>query len=158
MRLTRLTDYSFRVLIFLAADPGRQATIREIAVRYDISRNHLMKVANLLARHGFVRAARGRGGGLTLARPASEISVGAVVRVLEDDFGVVECMSKGGTCRIEPACILKPLLGRAVGAFLDVLDGATLADLVRQPETLLRLLDRPVVPLRRREAERKTAT
>lgn len=158
MRLTRLTDYSFRVLIFLAANQGRQATIRDIAMRYDISRNHLMKVANLLARHGFVRASRGRGGGLMLARPPEEIVIGSVVRKLEDDFAVVECMGKGGSCRIEPACALKPLLGRAVGAFLDVLDGATLGDLVRQPEILVNLLDRPAFQTRRRDAERKTAT
>ena len=158
MRLTRLTDYSFRVLLFLAATDGRQATIRDIATRYDISRNHLMKVANLLARHGFVRASRGRGGGLTLARPAGEITVGSVVRKLEDDFAVVECMGQGGVCRIEPACLLKPLLGRAVGAFLEVLDGATLGDLVRPPDILVNLLDRPAFQARRRELDRKVAT
>jgi len=145
MRLTRLTDYSFRVLIYLAAHDGRQATIREIAARYDISRNHLMKVANLLARHGFIKAARGRGGGLRLAKPPAEIGIGEVVRRLEDDFAVVECMGAGGACCIEPACALKPLLGRAVGAFLGVLDGATLADLAHQPKALVKLLEAPAL-------------
>ncbi|HLF58649.1 MAG TPA: Rrf2 family transcriptional regulator [Alphaproteobacteria bacterium] len=158
MRLTRLTDYSFRVLIFLAANEGRHATIREIAARYNISRNHLMKVANLLARHGFVRAMRGRGGGLALARAPEEIGLGDVVRRLEDDFAVVACMGDGGACRIESACALKPLLSKAVGAFLDVLDGATLADLVRQPKVLVSLLDRPGFQARRREAGPKVAS
>lgn len=143
MRLTQLTDYSYRMLIFLAATAPRQATIREIASGYGISRNHLMKVANLLARHGFVRAARGRSGGLTLARPAAEIVLGDVARKLEGDFGLVECMGNGSHCRIEAACNLKPLFARAVDAFLGVLDAATLADLVRQPQALTLLLERP---------------
>jgi Rrf2 family nitric oxide-sensitive transcriptional repressor len=157
MRLTRLTDYSFRVLIYLAANEGRQATIKDIAAQYGISRNHLMKVANLLARHGFVRAVRGRGGGLRLARPAGDIGLGDVVRKLEDDFAVVECMGRGGSCRIEAACALKPILGRAVNAFLGVLDEATLGDLVRQPAAIVNLLERPGFAARRRDAERKVA-
>ncbi len=143
MRLTRLTDYSYRVLIFLAANGGWQATIREIATRYSISRNHLMKVANLLARHGFVRAVRGRGGGLMLARAPSEISLGDVARKLEDDFAVVECFAVSGRCRIEPACKLRPLLSQAVAAFLDVLDGASLADITREPAAIAGLLEIP---------------
>ena len=155
MRLTRLTDYSFRVLIYLAASDGRQATIRDIASQYRVSRNHLMKVANLLARHGFVRAARGRGGGLTLARPASEIRLGDVLRKLEDDFAVVECMAGPGRCVIEPGCTLKAMLVRAVNAFLEVMDEATLADLVRQPAVIVGLLNQPGFAAHRRDAERK---
>jgi len=143
MRLTRLTDYSYRVLIYLAANGERQVTIREIAASYSISRNHLMKVANLLARNGFVRAVRGRGGGLTLARAPSEINMGDVARKLEEDFAVVECFTGSGRCRIEPGCRLKPLLGRAVDAFLHELDTATLADIVGEPAAIVHLLARP---------------
>lgn len=141
MRLTRLTDYSYRVLIYLAANRGRQVTIREIAEGYSISRNHLMKVANLLARNGFVRAMRGRGGGLALARAPADINLGAVVRSLEEDFALVDCFGEAGRCRIEPACRLKPLLGRAMQAFLRELDGATLADIVHEPAEIVRLFD-----------------
>jgi Rrf2 family nitric oxide-sensitive transcriptional repressor len=151
MRLTRLTDYSYRVLIYLAANEGKQATIRDIADLYNISRNHLMKVANLLARHGFVRAVRGRGGGLTLGRPPEEIGLGDVARRLEEDFAVVECLGDRGMCRIEPGCGLKSMISRATGAFLAVLDEATLADLVTQPKIIIDLLDRPIPrPKRRR--------
>jgi Rrf2 family nitric oxide-sensitive transcriptional repressor len=141
MRLTRLTDYSFRVLIFLATNEPRQATIKEIAGAYGISKNHLMKVANLLARNGFVRAVRGRGGGLLLGKPPGDIRLGDVVRKLEDDFAVVECMAGPGRCRIEPGCELKPLLGQATDAFLKVLDGATLADIIRGREAIAFLLE-----------------
>lgn len=143
MRLTRLTDYSYRVLIYLAANRDRKVTIREIATNYSISRNHLMKVANLLARNGFVRAVRGRGGGLTLARPPADINLGEVARKLEDDFAVVECFSATGRCRIEPVCGLKPLLGRAVAAFLNELDDTTLADIVSEPAQVINLFARP---------------
>ncbi len=143
MRLTRLTDYSYRVLIYLAANRGRQVTIREIATNYSISRNHLMKVANLLVRNGFVRAVRGRGGGLTLARTPADINLGEVARKLEEDFAVVECFAGLGRCRIEPACGLKPLLTRAMDAFLAELDGTTLADIVREPAQIVRLFDQP---------------
>lgn len=143
MRLTRLTDYAYRVLIYLAATRDRQVTIREIAANYSISRNHLMKVANLLARNGFVRAVRGRGGGLSLARPPSEINLGDVARKLEEDFAVVECFRGTGRCRIEPGCRLKPMLARAVDAFLSELDGTTLADIVHEPAEIVRLFERP---------------
>ncbi len=155
MRLTRLTDYSFRVLIYLATNAPRQATIREIAAAYGISKNHLMKVANLLARYGFVRAVRGRGGGLLLGKAPTEIVLGDVVRKLEDDFAVVECMAGPGRCRIEPGCELKRILSKATDAFLHTLDAATLADIVRERETIAFLLEgdrgaRPVPPSVRR--------
>jgi len=158
MRLTRLTDYSYRVLIYLAANEGKQATIREIADLYNISRNHLMKVANLLARHGFVRAARGRGGGLTLARPPEEIGLGDVARRLEEDFAVVECLGDNGMCRIEPGCALKSMISKAIGAFLAVLDEATLADLVTQPKIIIDLLERPIPRAKRRRAASRAAS
>jgi Rrf2 family nitric oxide-sensitive transcriptional repressor len=157
MRLTRLTDYSYRVLIYLAANEGKQATIRDIADLYNISRNHLMKVANLLARHGFVRAVRGRGGGLTLARRPEEIGLGDVARRLEEDFAVVECLGDRGMCRIEPGCALKPLIAKAIDAFLAVLDEATLADLVTQPKMLINLLEQPIPRGKRRRALSKAS-
>ena len=143
MQLTRLTDYSFRILIYLAANRGRQVTVREIAANYSISRSQMMKVANILTQRGFVRAVRGRGGGLTLARPPSQINMGDVARKLEEDFDVVECFTGSGRCRIEPGCRLKPLLGRAVDAFLHELDSATLADIAGEPGAIVHLLNRP---------------
>lgn len=142
MQLTRYSDYSFRVLIYLALAPERLATIDEIAERYGISKAHLTKVVHRLGRLGFVETVRGRRGGLRLARPASAIRVGAVLRATEGDLALVECFGPPGGCAIEPACGLRGALHEALAAFLAVLDGYTLADLVaRRRAPLVRLLE-----------------
>ena len=86
MRLTRYTDYAIRVLFYLAARPGRQCSIAEISRAYAISHSHLMKVVNDLVNAGYLISARGRFGGIRLARDPSEIRIGAVVRHTEDGF------------------------------------------------------------------------
>jgi len=134
MQLTRFSDYGLRLMMMAAANGERRITIEETARTFDISRAHLMKVAQLLVREGFLKAARGRGGGLVLARPAESITIGAVVRATESDFAIVECMGSGNQCRITPACRLRGVLGEALGAFLKVLDRHTLAELVLRPE------------------------
>jgi len=133
MRLTLHTDYGLRVLIFLAAKRGEPATIPEIAGAYGISRGHLMKVVSVLARLGYVTTTRGRKGGITLGMPPTEIRVGEVVRRTEENLALVECFSQGnhGGCRIDGACRLKGALAEALAAFLDVLDGYTLEDIVK---------------------------
>lgn len=133
MRLTQFTDYALRLLIFAATHEGRLITIEETADAYDISRNHLMKVANHLAREGYVKSVRGRSGGLTLARPAKDIVLGHVIRATEPDFTMVECFGAEDRCRITPSCRLKGILGRALRAFLDEMDQHTLADLAVNP-------------------------
>jgi Rrf2 family nitric oxide-sensitive transcriptional repressor len=134
MQLTRFSDYGLRLMMMAAANSGRRITIEETAKAYDISRAHLMKVAQLLVREGFLKATRGRSGGLTLARPPETITIGALVRATETDFAIVECMGPGNQCRITPGCRLRGVLGKALGAFLEVLDGHTLAELALRPE------------------------
>ncbi|GGJ42086.1 Rrf2 family transcriptional regulator [Neoroseomonas lacus] len=138
MRLTVLTDYSLRMLIHLAVKPGGRATIAEVATAYGISEAHLMKVAHLLGQSGHVSTVRGRGGGLALGRPATEITVGDVVRQMEPDMAVVPCLA-GGSCAILPACRLKRTMHEARAAFLTVLDRTSIADLA-QPEGQLQEL------------------
>lgn len=137
MRLTVLSDYSLRVLMYLGAKPGRLATIQEIAQAYGISENHLMKVVHGLAQHGFVETVRGRGGGMRLGMPAEEITVGAVLRAVEDDFALVECLGNDDTCMITNVCRLKRVLKNALGAYFKILDESTLADLVARPKSLI---------------------
>jgi Rrf2 family nitric oxide-sensitive transcriptional repressor len=134
MQLTRFSDYGLRLMMMAAAHADRRITIEETARAYDISRAHLMKVAQLLVREGFLKASRGRSGGLSLARPAEEITIGAVVRATETDFAIVECMGLGNQCRITRGCRLRGVLGEALGAFLEVLDRHTLAALTLSPE------------------------
>ncbi len=142
MRLNLQTDYALRLLMHLAVNEDRLCTIAETAERYDISKNHLMKVAHLLGREGFIETVRGRTGGLRLARPPAAINVGDVVRRMEADFAIVECFPGGaGECLITPSCRLKSVLNEALNAFLAVLDGYTLGDLVRRNGRLRQLLE-----------------
>ena len=141
MRLTVYTDYGLRLLMYVALKEGELATIQQVAEAYGISRNHLMKVAYDLGRHGFLETQRGRGGGLRLARPAGRIRLGDVVRAMEEDFALVECFVPGADgCRITGACRLKGALNDALKAYLAVLDNYTLADLTERNRALARLL------------------
>jgi Rrf2 family nitric oxide-sensitive transcriptional repressor len=141
MRLTAYTDYSLRVLMRLALNPGELVTISEIAHAYRISEHHLMKVVHQLGVAGYIATVRGHGGGMRLARQPAQIVVGDVVRHTEPDLGLVDCFRASHSCTIEPACALSGILGEALEAFLDVLDRHTLADLVARRAPLASLLN-----------------
>lgn len=126
MRLTRYTDYAMRVLLYLGARPDRLCSIAEVSRAYGVSQNHLMKVVNDLANTGYVATARGRYGGIRLGRRPAEINIGALIRHTEDGFDLVDC----GSCVIAPACGLTGALHEALAAFMAVLDGYTLEDLL----------------------------
>jgi Rrf2 family nitric oxide-sensitive transcriptional repressor len=133
MRLTNFSDYALRVLMYAAAKDGGRITIAETARVYGISRAHLMKVANELTRAGYLKAVRGRSGGLELAKPPARIGLGEVVRATEPDFALVECFATGDACILTPRCRLKMAFRHALDAFVRVLDDYTLADLVLRP-------------------------
>jgi Rrf2 family nitric oxide-sensitive transcriptional repressor len=140
MKLTRFTDYSLRVLIYLGLKDDSRVTIREISDAYGISRNHLMKVVSLLTRMGYLDARRGPGGGIALARPPGEIILADVVRDMEDDLNLVECFCKEGECVIKPMCKLKTALNQALAAYLDTLERYTLLDLLKPRKQLIEVL------------------
>jgi Rrf2 family nitric oxide-sensitive transcriptional repressor len=141
VRLTVYTDYALRLLMYLALKPDGLATIGEIAASYDISRNHLMKVAHQLGVAGYVATVRGRSGGLRLAKPAAAIRLGEVVRHTEQDMALVPCFDPAATnCAISPCCGLRGALGRASAAFVGVLDEYSLGDLVTPRARLRDLL------------------
>ena len=140
MRLTMHTDFALRLLMLLAMEPDELHTIEEIARRYEISRNHLMKVTQTLVQAGFLDSLRGRGGGLRLARPAGKIILGEVVRATEDGFSLVECFDrKKDGCIVSSACGLRGPLEEALAAFLAVLDRYSLADLIANPVAFTRM-------------------
>ena len=137
MKLTTFTDYSLRVLIYLAAEPGRRATIAEISSAFDVSENHLTKVVHFLGKRGWISTVRGKGGGIVLARPATQIGVGAVVRDTEGAAMPAECFDAANKqCAILKGCRLRKVLGDAVHAFYDVLDQYSLADIARNQQVL----------------------
>lgn len=142
MRLTVYTDYAMRVLMYLALKEDGLATISEIARSYAISKNHLMKVVHQLGVAGYVETVRGRRGGLRLAKPSATIRLGDVVRGTEPDFAIVSCFRPvDDPCAIRPSCVLKNAFEKARDAFLEILDGYTLQDLVEPRGRLMRLLD-----------------
>lgn len=133
MQLTYYTDYSLRVLMYLAIQPRRRINIGEIAERYDISRNHLVKVVHNLARGGFIRSHRGKGGGIELSRGPADINLGVVVRYTEGPLHAVECFdAERNQCVITNVCGLALVLKEACDNFLATLDRYTLADLIKQ--------------------------
>jgi len=140
MHLTLHTDFALRLLMLLALEPDELHTIEEVARRYRISRNHLMKVAQTLTQQGFIESLRGRGGGLKLAKLATRINLGAVVRTTEDSLALVECFDRErNSCVVSSACGLRGPLEEALAAFLAVLDRYTLADLISNPVAYRRM-------------------
>lgn len=131
MRLTLYTDYSLRVLLYLAHKEDETATITELADFYKISRNHLVKVVHQLGVNGYILTSRGRTGGIKLAHAAESIQIGEVVRSTEPDFDLLECFNPAtDQCVVSHSCNLKGVIFNAQASFLGVLDQYTLADMV----------------------------
>lgn len=140
MRLTVYTDFSLRVLMYVALHPDRRPTIGEIASSYGISKNHVMKVVHQLGVAGYIETVRGQSGGMRLARSADAINLGEVVRRTEPDLALVPCFEPvNSTCVITPACKLRRALHEARAAFLAVLDSYSLGDLIANRDVLREL-------------------
>ncbi len=148
MQITTFSDYALRVLIYLAMCPGELATISEIADAYGISKNHLMKVVNLLSQEGYVKTVRGGKGGICLNHAPEAVNLGTVVRKTEGNFNLAECFGPDNRCVITATCRLKLVLAEALDAFIAVLDGYRLSDMVSDAAPLRELLDikPPTVP------------
>lgn len=161
MKLTNYSDYALRSLIYLAVTPkdGELANIDDIAQAYDISKSHLTKIIHQLGKLGYIESVRGKGGGIRLAKDPSEINIGRLIRHTESDFGILQCLDdnskntdgkislvnigdNANSCVISPACRLKGVFYKAMLAFVAVLDGYTLADVLVNDKELLTLLDK----------------
>ncbi len=141
MQLDKFTDYALRILVTLAVRAPARVATSQIALLYDLSEHHLSKVATQLVAEGFATSERGRNGGLTLARSADLISIGAVVRAMKRNDPVVECFGTNKSCLILPACGLRGPLAQAQEAFFATLDGYSLADVVQPRSALAALLE-----------------
>lgn len=141
MRLTTFTDYTIRVLIFMGIHPGQITTVGELALRYDISRNHLTKVIHYMGQQGYIETLRGKGGGIKLAMSPEQINIGTLVRDTEKNTALAECFNGDDChCRILPACRLTGILHEAQESFYRVLDHYTVADLIVNANQLEELL------------------
>ncbi|WP_337882329.1 Rrf2 family transcriptional regulator [Chromobacterium haemolyticum] len=147
MQLTRFTDLGLRVLMYLTwQEEGQLATIPEIAARFEVSRNHLVKVVHFMAQQGWLQTSRGKGGGLALARAPEQYRVGEVVRELEGLSQLIDCADP--PCALRQGCRLKGALDEALAAFFRTLDQYTLRDMMAAPtgEAIVRLHRQPVRP------------
>ncbi|WP_119355162.1 RrF2 family transcriptional regulator [Azohydromonas sediminis] len=151
MRLTQMTDFALRLLMYVARHDDRLVTIAEVAQAHGLSEAHLMKITHQLAQAGYLETVRGKGGGMRLARPPAQIRLGAVVRDVEPDFTLVECFGSGNQCTLSGGCRLAGVIHDALQAFLARLDAHTLADMLPPPT------DRVAAPLRRVRAAPETA-
>ena len=141
MRLTVFSDYTLRVLMYLALDRTRLATIPEIAAAYTVSELFLFKILQPLVENGLVETVRGRNGGVRLGRPADQITLFDVVRVTEESFAMAECFENDNTdCPLVDSCALNAALREALGAFFDVLARHTIADLAKERSNMRTLL------------------
>lgn len=142
MQLTRHTDFSLRVLIYLSLNKTDElVTINEISKHFEILKNHLTKVVHHLAQKGYVETVRGKNGGLRLARNASDIKLGEVIQSMEMNLDVVDCSKP--LCPLINNCKLKNILNEAKQSFIKTLNNYTIADLNSQPETMKNLLHFP---------------
>ena len=138
MRLTQFTDYSLRVLIYLALRSNERTTIDQLTNAYDVSRHHIRSVVHHLAKLGYIDSTQGKGGGVTLALKPEQISIREIVENTENDFHIVECFNpEGNSCPIEPLCVLKQALSEASKQFLQTLEDYTIADLIKNKKTQL---------------------
>jgi Rrf2 family nitric oxide-sensitive transcriptional repressor len=138
MRLTQFTDYSLRVLIYLALRPKERTTIDQLTNAYDVSRHHISSVVHHLAKLGYIHFTQGKGGGLTLALNPEQISIREIIENTENDFHIVECFNpEGNACPIEPLCVLKQALSEASKHFLETLEDYTIEDLVENKKRQL---------------------
>ncbi|HAI29168.1 MULTISPECIES: Rrf2 family transcriptional regulator [unclassified Thalassospira] len=141
MQLNRFTDYALRVMMHLAAANGRLMSTREIADLHEAKYNHLAKVTQWLANEGYIETIRGRSGGIALAKQPDQICIGTLVRKLESQTALVECMREDrGNCRLSVACGLAVVLKDAEESFFRTLDQVTLADVLKRQSGMFDLL------------------
>ena len=148
MRLTLMTDYALRLLMYVAQRPDRLCTIAEVARAYDISEAHLMKVTHQLGLAGWIETVRGKGGGMRLAHSPERIGLGAVVRTMESDFHLTECLGTGNQCLLTGNCRLTGIVDEALQGFLRCFDGYTLADIL-PPDSGAAIAERPLMRVAR---------
>lgn len=138
MQLSRFTDYSLRVLLYLAINDSKRATLHEIAAFYSISLDHLRKIVHKLSKAGYLNTYQGKTGGIELALEPEEIKVGVLIRQFEGHDSFIDCT--GLDCQLASACTLKVVLKRAQKALYDKLNEYTLADLIVHKPKMVKLL------------------
>lgn len=130
MRLNQATDFALRILMLLAGK-NEPVTVDDIATELGLVKSHAMKIVAKLTKSEILQSTRGRAGGVALGKPVDQIQIGAVVRIMEPDFAVVECMKAGkSNCNFLPHCKLKGVMNDARTSFLKTLDERNLKSIL----------------------------
>lgn len=132
MQLSRFTDYTLRVLFYVATNDNRLVTLSEIAGCYEISVEHLRKVVHALSKAGHLETFRGKNGGIRLAKAPRDINIAQIVGEAEGYHPLINCGEQ--MCRLTGFCSLQNILGEAQKAFMQVLEQYTLEDMLRNPK------------------------
>lgn len=140
MRLTKQSNYAVRILMYCAANPDTLSKVTTIAKVYDVSDYFLFKILKPLVDKGYIVTERGRAGGIRLAKVADQITLGEAIRATEDKFVLAECFEDGASCPLLSSCAFNSALTEALGAFFNVLDSYTIADLVSNKTQVRELL------------------
>ena len=142
MKLNKQTDYALRILMYASLAPEKELlSIQQVTDVYGLSRNHVMKIVQKLGQLGYLTTIRGKGGGFKIGKDPALINVGQLIREVESTLVLVDCDEP--SCRLSPGCQLKGVLAEAIAAFVAVLDGYTLADVVSNRVQLIELLELP---------------
>jgi len=142
MQLSRFTDYSLRVLLYLTINDGRRSTLHEIANFYPISVEHLRKVVHELSRSGYINTYQGKNGGMDLAIEPEKIAIGKVIKHFEGHKSFIDCDRL--SCKLAPVCTLKSVLEIGQEALYEKLNEYSLADLVESKPKMVKILANPI--------------
>ncbi len=133
MELTRKGEYAIRGVIYLARQPaGKMVLISEIAEATQVPQTFLAKILQSFAKIGIVNSYRGTGGGFTLGRPASRITLREIVEAVEGPIAPNRCVIGEGTCERDASCLVHPVWRQVQKQVVSILDGVTLADLAKE--------------------------
>jgi Rrf2 family protein len=136
VRLTRQSNYAVRTLVYCAVNEPGLSRVAEIAKAYGISELFLFKLIKPLVENGLLKTVRGRHGGIRLGKPADEITLLDTIRLTEENFALAECFEDGADCPLIGECDLNGALREALGAFFEVLEGYTIADLASKKRSI----------------------
>lgn len=131
MYLSKFTDYSFRILMYLGNNPDKLSTVDELSSILGLSTHHVKKIVYKLSKNNYILSLKGRNGGIKLGMDPKDINLGKLLEITEDNLDILECFSiENNTCSLNNCCKLKPIINDALESFKLKFSEYTLADIL----------------------------
>lgn len=131
MYLSKFTDYSFRIMMYLGNHPNELYTVDELSSILNLSTHHIKKIIYTLSKNGYILSTKGRNGGVKMVKNPKDINLGTLLQITEDNLNILECFSpENNTCNINNNCKLKPIINDALNSFKQKLSEYTLEDIL----------------------------